>query len=275
MGVDLKPHRSVSGFHDAVGAVGDTSTSPSEGFAASAQGRTRRSHSPRAGSATAATHLRSHSAVRLRYMASVRISTVEAPLDRPALVDPAIRLLRRALALGLLGDNERVDRLDLELVRKIAREASAAGIGQDAAVALLQGVSGPDRLAALIERLDDSLTGSPLPDRELPELLRVFGREDLAVLTGTSGVSLGRYVAGSRKWPDDLATRIHWLALVLSDLAGAYNDFGARRWFERERTQLDGRSPRQVLGTEWDPASPDVERVRQLAASLAGVGAAT
>jgi uncharacterized protein (DUF2384 family) len=216
-----------------------------------------------------------HRAVRLRYMASVRISTVEAPLDRPALVDPAIRLLRRALALGLLGDNERVDRLDLELVRRIAQEASAAGIGQDAAVALLQGVSGPNRLAALIERLDDSLTESPLPDRELPELLRVFGREDLAVLTGTSGVSLGRYVAGSRKWPDELATRIHWLALVLSDLAGAYNDFGARRWFERERTQLDGRSPRQVLGTEWDPASPDIERVRQLAASLAGVGAAT
>ena len=214
-------------------------------------------------------------AVKLRNMATIRISTVGAPLDRPTLIDPAIRLLRRALALGLLGDNERVDRLDLELVRRIAREASAAGIGQDAAVALLHGDSGANRLAALIERLDDSLTESPLPDREVPELLRVFDREHLALLTGTSGVSLGRYLAGSRKWPDELATRIHWLALVLSDLAGAYNDFGVRRWFERERTQLDGRSPRQVLGTEWDPASPDVERVRRLAASLAGVGAVT
>lgn len=208
-------------------------------------------------------------------MALVRIATVAAPLDRPTLVDPALRLVRRALALGLLGDTERVDRLDLELVRRIAREASDAGIGQDAAVALLRGVARPARLAALIERLDDSLTESPLPDRELPELLRVFGREDLALLTGTSGVSLGRYVSGARNWPDELAERIHWLALVLSDLAGAYNDFGARRWFERERTQLDGRSPRQVLGTDWRPSSPDVERVRVLAASLAGVGAAT
>lgn len=208
-------------------------------------------------------------------MASIRITTVEAPLDRPMLADPAIRLLRRAQALGLLGESERVDRLDLALVRRIAQEASAAGIGQDAAVALLQGVGGPNQLAALIERLDDALTESPLPDRELPELLRVLGREDLALMTGTSGVSLGRYVAGSRKWPDELASRIHWLALVLSDLAGAYNDFGARRWFDRERTQLDGRSPRLVLGTAWDPASPDVERVRLLAASLAGVGAAT
>ncbi len=208
-------------------------------------------------------------------MALVRLATVQAPLDRPALVDPAIGLLRRALALGLLGENERVDRLDLELVRRIAREASAAGVGQDAAVALLRGRVGPERLATLIERLDEALTASPLPDREVPELLRVFDREDLAVLTGTSNVSLGRYLAGSRKWPDELATRIHWLALVLSDLAGAYNNFGIRRWFERERTQLDGRSPRQLLGAEWDPADPDVERVRQLAAALAGVGAAT
>lgn len=208
-------------------------------------------------------------------MALVRLATVEAPLDRPALVDPAIGLLRRALALGLLGESERVDRLDLELVRRIAREASAAGIGQDAAVALLHGGRRPERLAALIERLDEALTASPLPDREVPELLRVFDREALAVLTGTSNVSLGRYLAGSRKWPDALATRIHWLALVLSDLAGAYNNFGIRRWFERERTQLDGRSPRQLLGAEWDPADPDVERVRQLAAALAGVGAAT
>ena len=164
---------------------------------------------------------------------------------------------------------------DLELVRRIAQEASAAGIGQDAAVALLHGGNRPDRLAALIERLDEALRESPLPEREVPELLRVFDREDLAVLAGTSSVSLGRYLAGTRKWPDELAGRMHWLALVASDLAGAYNDFGIRRWFERERTQLGGRSPRQLLGAEWDPADPDVERVRQLAAALAGVGTAT
>ncbi|MDA8203559.1 MAG: hypothetical protein M0Z49_12500 [Chloroflexi bacterium] len=208
-------------------------------------------------------------------MAAVRISTVEPPLDRPALVDPAIRLLRRALALGLLADQERVDRLDLELVRRIAREASTAGIGRDAAIALLQGDPGANRLAGLIERLDDSLAQSALPDREVPELLRVFGRDELAALAGTSSVSLGRYLSGARAWPDALAARIHWLALVLSDLEGAYNAFGVRRWFDRQRAQLDGRSPRQVLGSEWDPASQEVERVRQLAAALAGVGAAT
>ena len=163
----------------------------------------------------------------------------------------------------------------LDLVRRIAQEASTAGIGQDAAVALLQGQPETNRLVELMDRLEDSLAQSPLPEREVPELLRVFDRDELAALAGTSSVSLGRYLSGSRAWPDELAGRIHWLALVLSDLEGAYNRFGVRRWFDRERVQLEGRSPRQVLGAEWDPASPDVERVRQLAASLAGVGGAT
>jgi hypothetical protein len=208
-------------------------------------------------------------------MVAVRIATVEPPLDRPALVQPAIRLLRRALALGLLGSQENVDRLDLELVRRIAQEASTAGIGRDAAVALLQEDPRTQRLGRLIERLEDSLSGSPLPSREVPELLRIFDRAELAGLLGTSSVSLGRYLSGSRDWPDELAARIHWLALVVSDLQGAYNDFGVRRWFDRPRAQLDGRAPKEVLGTGWDPDSPEAERVRQLAASLAGVGAAT
>jgi uncharacterized protein (DUF2384 family) len=208
-------------------------------------------------------------------MALLRLATIVAPFDEPALVGPTIDLLRRALALGLLGQNEQVDRLDLALVRRIAQEASIAGIGQDAAAALLHGEHRPDRLAMLMRRLDDALTASPLPDRELPEVLRVFDREVVAKLTGTSSVSLGRYQAGSRRWPDQLAARIHWLALVLADLAGAYNDFGSRRWFERKRTQLGGRSPREVLGSEWDPTDPDVELVRDLAATLAGAGAAT
>jgi hypothetical protein len=208
-------------------------------------------------------------------MGALQIRTIEPPLNRTPLVDPAVRLLRRALALGFIGEEERVDHLDLDLLRRIAREASAAGIGRDTAVALLQTDLGTSRLATLIERLDDSLEESALPQREGPDLLRVFERDELASLIGTTSVSLGRYLAGTRKWPDELAARIHWLAIVLSDLEGAYNAFGVRRWFERERVQLDGRSPRQVLGTEWDPATEDVERVRQLAAALAGVGSAT
>jgi hypothetical protein len=205
----------------------------------------------------------------------IHLATVERPLDDAALTESAIGLLRRALALGLLDADQEVTSLDVDLIREIAQRASDAGIGQDVAIAILRGSNSPDRLSQLIARLDEALQESPLPDRELPELLRVFSREDLAALTGTSSVSLGRYLSGTRAWPDELAARVHWLALVVSDLAGAYNAFGIRRWFGRRRTQLDGRAPREFLNAGWDPSDPEVDRVRALAASLAGSGAAT
>jgi hypothetical protein len=209
-------------------------------------------------------------------MTLIRISSVDARLSRPGVLTPAMGLVRRASAVGLLGDRDRIERLDLGLLQGIARQASAAGVGGDAALALLGDErAAPDRLAGLIARLDLALSESPLPDLELRELLRIFDVNQLAPLAGVSPVSLRRYLAGSRSMPDALAARLHWLALVVADLAGAYNGLGIRRWFERPRAQLDGRSPRQVLGNDWDPSAPDVERVRDLAAALAGAGSAT
>lgn len=208
-------------------------------------------------------------------MALIRLSTAATPLDQSPLAESAVGLLRRAQALGLLEEDELITRLDLELLRRVADRASAVGIGGDAAIAMRRQSLGSGQLGAIIERLDEALQESPLPDKEAAELLRVFTRDDLAALVGTSAVSLGRYLSGTRSWPDELANRVHWLALVVSDLAGAYNEFGIRRWFERERAQLDGRSPRQVLGASWRPDDMGVERVRNLATDLVGAGAAT
>jgi hypothetical protein len=113
-----------------------------------------------------------------------------------------------------------------------------------------------------------------MPERELKVLLEVFDVDLLATLLDTSAVSLRRYITGARTVPDAVAARIHWLALVSSDLAGAYNALGIRRWFDRPRTQLDGKSPRQLLGRGWNPDGAKAERVRALAAALAGPGGA-
>jgi hypothetical protein len=207
-------------------------------------------------------------------MALIQIRSVDAPLNRRALIGPALGLVRRALATGLLRDAEVIDTLDLELVRTIAREASSAGIGQDAAAELL-GRPTPARLGALIGRLDDALTDSPLPERELGELTRVLGADLLAALAGISTVSLRRYAARARSVPDLVAARVHLLALVVADLAGAYNELGIRRWFERPRSQLGGKSPRRVLRGSWTPDDADVRAVQTLAEALAGPGAAT
>ena len=208
-------------------------------------------------------------------MSMVQIRSVSAPLDRPVLTGPAVNLVRRADAVGLLPDREPVQNLDMALVRRIAEEASAAGVGRNAAVGILGEPGTNERLASLITRLDEAMAASPLPDRELRELTTIFDLDALARLVGSSAVSLRRYLAGTRRAPDAVAERLHWLALVVGDLHGAYNDIGVRRWFDRPRSALGGRPPAGVLRGDWDPADPDVERVRELAAALAGVGAST
>jgi len=203
----------------------------------------------------------------------VRIASVEAPLNRPALLGPAVGLVRRALAVGLLRDRQLVETLDMDLLRHIARQASLAGVGGDAALALLESAPA-GRLGRAIDRLDDALVESPLPVQELAQLSTVFDLDEIAALVGASSVSLRRYAAGARSTPDDVAARIHWLALTIGDLAGAYNRLGIRRWFDRPRSQLGGRSPRQLLGAGWHPDQPAAERVGRLAAALAGAGGA-
>jgi hypothetical protein len=203
----------------------------------------------------------------------IRIASIDAPLNTAGLRGPALDLVRRALAVGLLRDRPLIGKLDLDLLRGIAREASAAGVGRDAALELL-GKPSPRHLGSVIGRLEDALASSPMPERELKVLLEVFDIDRLATLLDTSAVSLRRYVAGTRTVPDAVAARIHWLALVSSDLAGAYNALGIRRWLDRPRTQLDGKSPRQLLGRGWDPDGAKAERVRALAAALAGPGGA-
>ena len=79
-----------------------------------------------------------------------------------------------------------------------------------------------------------------------------------------------RYARAIRNTPDEVAARLHWLALVVGDLAGGYNEIGIRQWFTRKRTQLDGRTPEQLLTGQWKPDDPGPRRVRSLAHSLTG-----
>lgn len=124
-------------------------------------------------------------------------------------------------------------------------------------------------LSAVLEAID----GSPVPEREWPTMRNVFGDDDLAQLLSVSASSLKRYASGERSTPDDIADRVHWLAMVVAALSGSYNEIGIRRWFERPRAQLDGRSPRQTLGSNWRSGTPNAQRVRDLAESLVSGGA--
>ena len=97
---------------------------------------------------------------------------------------------------------------------------------------------------------------------------RVLGPDLLARLLNISTVSLRRYQAGARATPDDVAARLHALALMVGDLSGAYNDLGIRRWFVRPRTVLGNSAPADVLTSGWRPEEPEPQRVRDLAGAL-------
>lgn len=92
----------------------------------------------------------------------------------------------------------------------------------------------------------------------------------VARLLGISPASVRRYARVVRSTPDDVAARLHWLALTVGDLASAYNEIGIRQWFDRKRVQLGGRSPAQLLSGEWKPDDPGPQQVRALADALTG-----
>ena len=109
---------------------------------------------------------------------------------------------------------------------------------------------------------------TPVPASEYPALHRVLGPESLARLLNISTVSLRRYQSGARTTPDRVGARLHVLALMVGDLAGAYNEAGIRRWFVRPRTVLENRAPADILTAGWRPEEPGPRQVRDLATAL-------
>ena len=213
-------------------------------------------------------------------MLRLQISSVELPFEAAQMFEGLIGLVSRVVAMGLLRGKP-IERLDADAIKRVLDALQCGGlIGTQRA-----------RLDALLLRPSSSKSGSvidaseairqliavleesPVPRTEWPAMREMFGDEALAELLGISGSSLKRYAAEERSTPSKIAERLHWVAMVVADLAGSYNDFGMRRWFERTRSQLDGRSPRKALGPEWSPGDPAAQRVRALAASLVGAGA--
>jgi hypothetical protein len=200
-------------------------------------------------------------------MATIQIESTAPPFDDPRAAVAAFRLLQTAEAMGLYRPARPVRRLDLPALRDVVKAVQRGGIGRGAHWALEDDPS-PAELPGRIEQLARALEESPSPDTEWRRLAEVLGPEVLAPLAGVSPSSLARYQAGERATPDDVADRVHLLALVVGDLAGAYNDVGIRRWFERPRTALGGRRPADLLSGSWRPDDDGPRRVKALAHAL-------
>lgn len=203
---------------------------------------------------------------------SVVAPVTEAGRSAAALPRLAFEAARRAEAMGIV--EPAPPRTDAPSIRQFAARVRRAGIGASASD-VLNNVEAPsdDELAGLLRTIVAALEASPVPKYEWRGLARVFAPEDLAALLDVSLSSLKRYQAGERDTPDDVAARLHFLALVVGDLSGSYNDIGVRRWFQRKRTLLAGRTPASFLKHEWDPDDDGPARVRALARELVSLSA--
>ena len=211
-------------------------------------------------------------------MTEIRFNPVSDPPSLRPLAHKLAGLFTRSAAMGLL-TGPAVTRLDAASIGRLLKCLHRHGIASTAGVGLapvLRESGRPLSAAAArsleqrIDQIAEALEASAAPAAEWPAMRQVFGDEMLADLLQVSASSLKRYAAGERATPALAVQRLHWLAMAVADLAGAYNDFGIRRWFARPRAQLGGVSPRSLLGRRWQVDGEAAQRVRQLACALSG-----
>lgn len=183
-----------------------------------------------------------------------------------------VEVWRRAEAMGLVEPGAR--RLDASDVTRLMQRVRIEGIGRVPALRF-DNVEIPsvEEAESLLRLLIDALEASPVARHEWPAVGRVLDPDSLSALLNISVTSLRRYLSGERETPDDVAARLHHLALIVGDLAGAYNEVGVRRWFQRKRTALGGRTPAALLAGDWNPEDAAPQQVRGLARSLVAVAA--
>jgi hypothetical protein len=200
----------------------------------------------------------------------IRIRSVEKPFASASLAAKGAAALARADAMGLFPERELTVTLDASTLGRLAARLGRAGIGGTLLPRLTSErlTDEPKVLEQYLDQLTEALEASPVPESEWKQLTRVLGIDILERLLGVSSASIRRYVRTTRATPDEVAARLHWLALIVGDLSGAYNEIGIRQWFDRKRAQLDGRTPAHLLARKWKPDDSGPQRVRHLAHAL-------
>lgn len=198
----------------------------------------------------------------------MNITLIESK-NSPDILCSAIAMFERAKIMGLVSESE-FNILDLDTLRNtLVKNIAKAGIAKTSIAHILNAANpGPKQLLSDIKVIMDALAESPVPDKEWVSVEKILGLELLTKLVNVSTSSFNRYKSGERKTPDNIAARLHFLALIIADLSGAYNEYGVRRWFERKREMLKGKAPIEILHNEWDPDSHGPEEVAKLARSI-------
>ena len=214
-------------------------------------------------------------------MAVTQFSSKDHLVWVPAVVPAVLALIHRGEAMGLVEAPEDPADIPACLDRLLDR-LWAAHVGRHDVAALrallrdADPVTAPEtETRAALERLGRALRENPIPNREWPALLDVFGADALAGLLEISASSVQRYAKQERDTPEDVVSKLHWLALVVGYLRGSYNAFGIRRWFERSRRALGGESPKARLAgsSPWHTDGDAARTVEELARASTAMAA--
>ena len=208
-------------------------------------------------------------------MSELRIESVSEPFDEPASAATVLQLFARAETMGLIPETiARQDAITIDhlTVRRLLKHLREAGLASASSLRL-PGAQ-PDEVSLVLLEALDALDASPYPQGEWDVLREIVGDRLLARMLRVSESSIRRYTAGGRRTPDEVAWRLHAIGGIVSALRGSYNEYGVRRWFDRPRSALDGRTPADVIATTGSEDEEGFERVVALADELVGAGAA-
>lgn len=207
-------------------------------------------------------------------MKDIQLDSISAPFAESGAAAAAARVIAFAATTGLL-ENVDVRALDMPTWRTVLKRLRELGIGKiQGNVAIGTRDLHGKELSRAIEVIYNAIEASPMPTAEWTSMRALLKDELLERLLGVSRQSIQRYATGERNTPQQVAARLHAIALIASDLAGSYNEFGIRRWFDRPRAQLSGKSPAAILKGNWEPDADLPRKVRELAAVLSGAAAA-
>lgn len=209
------------------------------------------------------------------------IESIESPLADGAVAASAFRVLVRIQMMSLWEPRAEV-RLDRDLYDAVLESLQRAGMANGLRVWRLtapllrpEGDELIDAWLAAWNALGDVVDECPYPQGEWGPARELLQDDLLSEVLDISASSLRRYATGSRETPDRVAARLHAISQITSALAGSYNEYGIRRWFERGRTQLGLRPPKELLAGDWSPDDEKPQQVIALAERLVGAGSAT
>ncbi len=102
----------------------------------------------------------------------------------------------------------------------------------------------------------------------LLDLHEVLGEELLVKTLNIKKEELKKLLDDPNQIPSPVEDKMNLLIAIVRNLKGSYNHYGIRQWFQRERIQLKGKRPLDLLSGDWWPRDADVLQVLELSSSL-------